>query len=614
MPTRASFADLRARWHEPGPTWTLIPHASDADRAAVRVLIDEWQAEGAFADGVVWLDAAAPHPWLRTPWPLGLAQAIAAADAVEPAAAAWCRDAQALIVVEGGEAPLPGLAPGEMRAGHVLWLPDGDVVAAGWARLAAASDADPARPSFDPADAPWALVVFRGAFTPRAARAVAGDLDLPSLAERGWLTRAAGGTWRLHRSARAFLEAFAPDGVRAAALEAWSKQGWVEEREAHALVRPDVTFEDAAALWFTWWRAGWLDRYVRQASAFNAWGRARAEQARVRFWHQAFLDHADGRDAAAVGWLAIAISRCESDLGQGRSAAARAWIERGLAALPESDPRRATALLQAASVAFAGGDPTAAARAAQQAVAFGETQALPAINRAPALADLAFYQLLSGDASGAEAPLQAAIDILRSHGAGLTLLNVLNTLAMLMIALDRPIEAVAASAEAIERAELERHVDAMPFVLHTHAVALLAVGRVAEAHDCALRALHALIPAAHAGLAPLLTLSYERVRVRLGGAEVERAFSAAREASGGGSSVAYAALLVGEALAAAGERPQAAALLDHLLAVDPEAHVRALARVARRALGATDAAPRAAPDLSDHAALYAAHLTHLART
>ena len=563
------------------------PWVDDAGRTQLRKLLTSAQRSSAFDGDVVWLDGDVANPWLMADWPDGLRAALSDAGDVANAAARWCGRARVLVVVEGGSSVPAELAPGAVAGVRVLWLPyDEPPERSGWQTLVLGDGSEPERAPFGAAvAAPPALAAIGASFTAAIARSVTAEpeLDLAPLAADGWIEREGPGRWRLRRQARDHLLAQLDAPALTLARNAWHAAilgGWPSN--AGETVTVQATPQEAAYLWNDWRVSGRAAEWAQIVNAWNRWARRYGEQVRVRLWHEAMLSRLPAAaDAAVVGaTLAIGISRCESDLGRNDSAAA--WVARGMDALPHDHPFRLTGYLQASAVAFARNDLAGAIQATETGLAFSERSGASRTDRAALLSDLGFFRLLAGRTAEAEAPLREALAAKRRLPGRISTVHDHSLLALLLIALGRPTEAVEAAQEAVDQAEREQHADATPYALHALAMALLETGEVHETYRVAVDAIAALEPAIHTALEPLLEVTRHRVEVRAGAgaATVSAALLAAENAMPPGAAPnVYAGLLLAELLAdGCGDRNAALALLDQLRRLEAEGHVVAMLR------------------------------------
>jgi len=565
------------------------PCVPDASLAPLRELLTSDRRPSAFAGDVVWLDGEAAHPWLVADWPDGLRAALSEAGEVAAVAAAWCGRARVLVVVEGGSAVPAELAPGAVEGVRVLWLPYAKPrVGSGWQTLVVGDGAVARCAPFGASvTAPPALAAIAASFTADIARRVTAEpeLDLALLAADGWIEREGPGRWRLRRQARDHLLAQLDAPALTRARNAWHAAvlaGW--PANAGDTVAVQATPQEAAYVWNDWWVSGRAVDWAQIVNAWNRWARRYGEQVRVRLWHEAMLARLPAvADADVVGArLAIAISRCESDLGRNDSAAA--WVARGMDALPDDHPFRVTGYMQASAVAFARNDLTGAIQATATGLAFAERSGAAPIDRAALLSDLAFFRLLAGRPDEAEAPLREAIAAKRQARGRVSIVHDHSVLALLLIALGRPTEAVEVARDAIDQSAREQHADATPYALHALAMALLEAGDVDEAYRVAVDAIAALVPAIHAALEPLLEVTRRRIEIRAGAdpATVRAALLAVENAMPAPAAPnAYAGLLLAELLAEGyGDRAAALALLHQLRRHEAEGHVAAMLRTA----------------------------------
>jgi tetratricopeptide (TPR) repeat protein len=585
---RRAIEGLLDSLRTPGPGWTIArPVAGDGVRLALRraLALEQWEEGHA---GVLWLEAGGAHPWLVAPWPDTLMAAVGGADDVGAAVRTWCAEARAVVVVEGGDRVPEGLAPGEAQHLRVLWLPDTDDVAApGWEPTTLGAAAAAPGGERDPVAVPLALVAIDAPFTTATARAVTGDdgLDLSALVAEGFLERRGEGRWTVSRRTRARLLAHAPAALLEAARRAWEATllvDWPPRPDTNTTV--EATLSEAGALWRDWYTSGRVDEWAALSPSWSRWARRFGEQARVRAWHELMLGRTGSGPVEARARLAFALSRSESDLG--RFEGATRWAEQGMALLPPDHILRVNGYQQIGSAAWARSDITSALAFAEEGVAFCERHGVSPAKSAPLLSDLAFYRLLAGRPENAEAPLRAAIAVKRAAGGATSVVFDLNVLAMLLLALDRPAEAIDVAREGLDACSRESNADAPPYLLHVLSMTLLELGRVQEAYDALVHAFERLSPSIHDSSRPLLDITRTRIAMRSAGgsgATAADALATVERAMPDGEKVhLYAGLLLADALERElADHDAAAALLERLGRLEGEGHVHALIRSAR---------------------------------
>jgi len=574
-----------------------VDNTSHAWRADLRRELEASQASA--RPETIWLDGNARQPWLIVPWPDDLRQALVAVDDAAIGAAAWAKRSGVLVVIVGGRDVPTAVQPDALPGARILWLPAAEAVAAdGWAVMslpeagANAADADGQVLK----NLPVELAAIPHDFSVATARLVTGraDLNIEGLSDAGVLERSGPGRWQLAPELRArLLPLMSPEAV-AAARRAWHTTllaGWPPEAGRTATVTGTVA--ECAQLWHDWWLAGRCSDWASLVNSWNRWARRHGEQLRVRFWHHAMLGTAPDHGDAHVtrGKLALGIARCEEDLG--RHPSARHWVERALALLPTDHPSRLTTYLQLGSSHFAENDLPQAIAAAEAGIAFGEGAGFTDIDLSALRSDLAFYLVLAGRASEAEAPLRAAIAGKRSRAGHYSVAHELNVLTMLLIALDRSVEGVLSAEEALAEAIREQHVDVTPYAHHSLALALFECGRVADAYQAVVAAISSCAPQIHAELLPLVELTQRRIELR---ARVDRdtlenaVAAAARGIEDASLSSVYAGLLLAEVLATDQQRrADALTLLQRLAEQGAEGHVQAMLRAATARLATSDA-------------------------
>jgi tetratricopeptide (TPR) repeat protein len=579
-----------------------IDHSNAPWRARLRQRLREREANAGME--VVWLDGDLRHPWLSTPWSDDLRQALLAATDPAIAAAAWAKRSGVLVVIEGGRDVPTALQPDALRGARVVWLAAaGATETDGWAVMSvtdAAADANDDAIAL-PNSLPVELAAIPTDFTVATARVVS-DLDnLDNLIATGALERSAPGRWQLLPHLRERLLAQGDRAALAAAKHAWHTTllaGWPPTAGGTVTIMANVA--EGAALWHDWWLERRCSDWVHLVNGWNRWARRHGEQLRVRFWHQAMLKVAteQGESSGTQGQLALGIARCESDLS--RHASAKTWGERALTLLPADHPFRLSAYLQLGTTHFADNDLRSAIEAVELGLAFGERTGRTDLELAALRSDLAFFLLLSGRPAEAEAPLRAAIAGKQTRPGHYSVAHELNVLAMLLIALERASEGVAAAEGAVAEATRDRHADFTPYAQHGLAMALLEQGRVADAYRAVVEALAGCAPQIHEDLVPLVELTQRRVELRARSDRdlLEEALAAVERALARSTMTPiYPGLLLAEILDfALHDRGRALALCEHLAPQPMEGHVQAMLRAATRRLRApaTDAPPTVA--------------------
>jgi tetratricopeptide (TPR) repeat protein len=253
-----------------------------------------------------------------------------------------------------------------------------------------------------------------------------------------------------------------------------------------------------------------------------------------------------------------------------------------------------------------GGQLDQAIAVTQRALELAEDIGMSLIDQAAMQADLGFFFLLAGRPGEAEAPLRGAIFAKKSSSGRVSFTHDLNVLAMLMIALERPDESVAAARAAVEQAVREQHADVTPYALHGLAMALLASDQAAAAYDAAVEAMSNLVPAVHDDLRPLLDLTLFRVEAQLGGEgrglseTLDRLEEILDEEQ---ASTSYAGVLLLELVLEANLADRGANLLDALTEQALEGHVAAMIRRITQRMASSPSAPAKAPMASEQECL-----------
>jgi len=571
-----------------------IDHTSAAWRARLRAVLETGVTP---RTDYVWLDGNAAHPWLLTPWPDDLREALLAVNDAAIGAAAWAKRSGVMVVIEGGSGVTTALQPDSLRGARVVWLPRATGVESdGWAMLSAAENMAPTEEiaALLPNGIPIELAAISTDFTLACARVVTGrdDLNLEELILASVLERTGPGRWQLLPHLREQLLARANPVSITEAKAVWHATlltGWPPTPGEIITVTANVA--EAAAVWHDWWLEGRSADWTRLVNGMNRWARRHGEQLRVRFWHQAMLKVASerGESRGTQGQLALGVARCEDDLM--RYASTKTWGERALALLPEDHPLRLNAYKQLSSTHFANNDLPSAIAALERGLAFGEQTGCTAFDLLALKSDLAFFLLLSGRPAEAEVPLLAAIAEKRTRPGHFSLVPELNIMVMLQIALGRPVEALATAEEAVAGATRESHVELTPFAYHVLAMALLECGRIEDAYRAVVGAMATCVPQLHAALLPLVELTQRRVEIhaRNDHDAWEKALTTVEQVIAGPSLMRpYAGLLLAEALGLAmHDRTRALSLLEHLAQPGVEGHVQGMFRTATRHIGAT---------------------------